>query len=307
MQLLHSYTNGNTKVSIYNDGTKVREYEDAPCPSHPESMDVKITNYCDGGCRWCHEKSTLAGQHADLDRLLKVIKGLPAGVEIACGGGNPLSHPNLFPFLRELKGRGLIANMTVNQKHFSVYGDEIRQLLAEDLIHGLGVSYNNSDYLNDIAPFVSLTDNLVFHVIMGINDVTVIDDLCQFVEKSGGKSCKVLILGYKEYGNGNGYYSLRRNDIEDNKLRWYRHLATYFKSNNLTLSFDNLAIRQLNLHRFFTDKAWEKFYMGDDGRWTLFVDAVKQEFAVCSVDPNRVSFDDTDLFTFFKNIPQQSY
>src|ERR1035437_2383469 len=93
-----SYKNGNTIVTIFNDGTKIREYNDIPEIIHPESIDIKITNYCDMGCFYCHESSTTNGVHADLDKLLKVINELPAGVELAIGGGNPLSHPNLVDF-----------------------------------------------------------------------------------------------------------------------------------------------------------------------------------------------------------------
>jgi hypothetical protein len=248
----------------------------------------------------------LAGEHADLDRLLEVIKDLTAGVEIAIGGGNPLSHPGLLPFLRELKARGLIANMTVNQKHFKPYAKEIHQLLDEVLIRGLGVSYNNAKYLEDIAPFVKMTTNMVFHVIMGINSVYEIDDLMAFVKDNGGESCKILILGYKDYGNGGVHYLHNKEAIEHNKTRWYRYLASFFKSENLTLSFDNLAISQLNLKRFFTDTAWEKFYMGNEGSYTCYLDAVNQKFAVCSVEPSRISFDDASLFDFFQQISQQA-
>ena len=307
MNLLHSYTNGNTHISLYDDGTKIREFDGKPMPAHPESMDVKITNYCDGGCRWCHEKSNLAGQHADLTRLLEVIKDLPAGVEIAIGGGNPLSHPGLLPFLRKLKSRGLVANMTVNQKHFKPYAEEIRALLEEGLIYGLGVSYNGTKYQADIAPFVSMTSNMVFHLIMGINSVYEIDDLQKFVKDNRGEFCKILVLGYKDYGNGNPHYSSNKESIDNNKLRWYRYLASFFKDSNLTLSFDNLAIEQLKLKRFFTDDAWNKFFMGNEGKFSAYIDAVQQQYAICSVDPNRVSFDQTDLFTFFQNVPEQNF
>lgn len=306
MKLLYKYTNGNTNVSIYDNGTKIREYDGIAKPIHPESMDVKITNFCDGGCRWCHEKSNMLGKHADLDRLLEVIKNLPAGVEIALGGGNPLTHPELLPFLKELKARGLIANMTVNQKHFKQYHDSIKILLAEDLIKGLGVSYSDSKYLKDIEPFIAISSNIVFHVIMGVNDVKVIDELFEFT-KVQSANCKVLVLGYKDYGNGSHYYGINKKAIDENKLRWYCYIATYFKKSGITLSFDNLAIDQLNLKRFFTEKAWDKFYMGDEGRFSSYIDAVNQHYAICSVDPNRVSFDDMDLFTFFGGITDKRW
>jgi hypothetical protein len=304
MNLLNSYINGNTHVSIYDDGTKVREFNDKPVPVHPESMDVKITNYCNGGCRWCHEKSDISGQHANLTRLLEVIKDLPSGVEIAIGGGDTLSHPDLFPFLRELKKRGLIANITVNQKHFKSYRKEIQTLLEDKLIYGIGVSYNGTKYQTDIAPFISMTSNIVFHLIMGINSIDEINDLIKFVNVNGGEHCKVLILGYKTYGKGSVHYVHNKEAIEHNKLIWFRYIPSFFKKKNLTLSFDNLAISQLNLKRFFTDDAWNKFYMGSEGKFSMYIDAVNQEYAICSTDPNRVSFNDIDLFTYFRNIPE---
>lgn len=64
MTIINTYKNGNTSVTLYNDGTKVREYEGTPNIVHPESIDVKITNYCDLGCAYCHESSTTEGKHA---------------------------------------------------------------------------------------------------------------------------------------------------------------------------------------------------------------------------------------------------
>lgn len=42
--VLHRYQNGNYTVTLYEDGTKVREFPDdrAPAPEYPESIDVKI-------------------------------------------------------------------------------------------------------------------------------------------------------------------------------------------------------------------------------------------------------------------------
>ena len=85
--VLCSYQNGNVKVIILNDGTKIREFEDAPNIVHMESIDVKISNYCDLGCPFCHEESTTSGKHADLERLKLILEELPAGIELAIGGG----------------------------------------------------------------------------------------------------------------------------------------------------------------------------------------------------------------------------
>ena len=57
------------------------------------------------------------------------------------------------------------------------------------------------------------------------------------------------------------------------------------------MSFDNLAIEQLNIRRFFTDKEWEEFYMGDDGNFTYYIDMVERKFAKSSTAPMGKRYD----------------
>ena len=105
MKLLNKYLNGNVTVSIYDDGTKIQEWsdEEKANPIYPNSMDIKITDYCDAGCKWCHEKSTINGKHADLEYLLDFLQELPKGTELAIGGVILLIIPDLFHFLKLVK------------------------------------------------------------------------------------------------------------------------------------------------------------------------------------------------------------
>lgn len=52
------YRNGNVDVTILSDGTKVRQFDGAQFVVHPETIDVKITNYCDAGCPFCFPSGT---------------------------------------------------------------------------------------------------------------------------------------------------------------------------------------------------------------------------------------------------------
>ncbi len=288
MEIIHEYQNGNTNVVLYSDGTKHRYTAGNPKPTHPESIDVKITNYCDAACGYCHEMSTVTGQHADLDTLLKRLEGLPAGVELAIGGGNPLSHPGLVPFLQQAKHNGWVANITVSQRHID--NDILIDIIDRKLVHGVGVSCSSD------MPNVSKlrTDNLVFHLIAGINNINQIN---QLKELCVNKLCKVLVLGYKNIGRGIKYQL--NNNIKDNQYSWYIKIGSYLKYQGLVLSFDNLAIDQLKLRRFFTDVAWNEFYMGDDFTYTCYVDAVKQEYAPSSTSLHRKSFNDYTLLEYF--------
>jgi hypothetical protein len=42
--------------------------------------------------------------------------------------------------------------------------------------------------------------------------------------------------------------------------------------------------------------------MGDDGTFSMYIDAVKQEFAKSSTSNERISFEKNSLIEFFKNL-----
>ena len=134
MELLGRYKNGNFVTTILSDGTKIRETsEDKFVPDYAESMDIKITNFCDMECKFCHEGSSLHGKFGDILNE-KFINTLHPYQEIAIGGGDATSHPDLIPFLQKLKERKVIANMTVNQIHFEKKHELIKKIVDEKLI-----------------------------------------------------------------------------------------------------------------------------------------------------------------------------
>lgn len=265
MKLLGSYKNGNYRVSIFDDGTKIRRTEeDEFIAEFPENIDLKITDYCDLGCKFCHEDSTTSGKHAKFNH--QFFTTLRPYTELAIGGGNPLDHPELFTFLQYLRADNIISNLTINQVHLENNISPIRYLVQKGLIKGLGVSL-----VNPTDSFISLIKDFPNAVIHTINGVTSIKSY----EKLKDKNLKVLILGYKLFRRGEQFYSetVKRN-ISDltanikNMFDWYN-----------VLSFDNLALEQLNIKEHLTKEQWDKFYMGDDGQHTMYIDLVNGVFA----------------------------
>lgn len=293
MKLLGVYKNGNYNVAIFNNGTKIRETkEDKFNADFPECMDVKITNYCDMGCPYCHEASSKEGKHGDILNL-KFIDTLKPYTELAIGGGNPLSHPDLEEFLEVLKERKIIANMTINQKHFEECEPYINILVKEGLIKGLGVSLRNptKEFIEKIKKY----PNAVIHV---INGVVAIENL----EKLYDNDLKILILGYKTFRKGHQYYS---DAVEMNKalLKFkMEEILKHFK----VVSFDNLAIEQLEVKRLMTEEEWNDFYMGDDGQFTMYIDLVEKQFAKCSVSVFRYKLKD-NIEDMFRVVKEERY
>lgn len=270
MELLSEYKNGNYIVKIYDDGTKIRETEhDAFIASFPECIDLKITNRCDRGCSYCHEDSTITGKHGDILNV-KFIDTLKPFTELALGGGNVLCHPDLIEFLNILKSKNIIANMTVNQAHFISEQKLIKKLVDEDLIKGLGVSLNT--VTDEFIELIKGYPNAVIHV---INGVVTLDNLY----KLSGNKFKLLILGYKEFRRGESYYS---NEVEENKKLIYDNIKRILSGFKI-VSFDNLAIKQIDVSRILSKKGWDEFYMGDDGQFTMYIDLVNKEFAKNSI------------------------
>ena len=269
MNLLGIYKNGNFTTKIFSDGTKIRETEDDEfIPDFAENMDIKISNYCDMGCKFCHEGSTKNGRHGDVLNQ-KFIETLHPYQEVALGGGDATSHPDLIPFLHKLKDRKVIVNMTVNQQHFEQKQELIKKLVDEKLIYGLGVSL-----VNPTDEFISLIQqypNAVIHVINGIlkpSDVEMLSD----------KNLKMLILGYKQLRRGGEWYSEDHENIIIKQM-WLKENLGGIIERFKVVSFDNLAIEQLEVQRLMSQEEWDEFYMGDDGSMTYYIDMVEQKFA----------------------------
>ena len=276
---LAEYQNGNCHVTICADGTKVREWPDGetPTPEFPESIDLKITNKCDKGCAFCHERSVPAGRLADVNRIVEAVDDLPRGVEIAIGGGNPLDHPELGLILYTFWLHGLVSNMTIHGDHVLAGSRRIQQWQwpRRGLVHGVGVSGARACMVlqaNNLLP-----NNAVCHVIAGVDDP--LDAI-----KLRSLGCNVLVLGYKQYGRGEKHFGKQ---VTANMGRWRYFIGALLGRAGGILSFDNLAIDQLKIQDLVSSEMWRERYMGDDGKFTMYFDAVESQYAASSTSERR--------------------
>ena len=267
--------NGNYMMFIdLETGTKIRKNNlDCFIPEKPESMDIKITNKCDMGCAFCHENSTADGLHGDI-MSLKFIETLLPYTELALGGGNPLTHPDLVPFLEKCKSLKLIPSMTINQVHFMKpeYSELIDKLVSEKLIYGLGISLTRAT--DEFIVKVKKYPNAVIHIINGVQPLAE-------VRKLYDQNLKVLILGYKMFRRGIEYFS---EAVDSAKTEYYAELADMTKRFDV-VSFDNLALNQLEVKRLLTDEEWNEFFMGNDGSHTMYIDCINKQYARSSTAP----------------------
>lgn len=280
-KVLAKYSNGNYRVILFSDGTKIKATMDPRetvfKPEFPECVDLNITDYCDVGCPFCYMNSTKNGEHAYVADNIKFLESIPKGCEVALGGGSPILHPELPVLLGYLRGRGVVANMTVHHRHFAEYYPTIKEYVHEGWLHGVGVSMNMYD--PRILDLVSKLGTGVVHVIAGIIEPDT------FMKMS--REANILILGYKN--KGRAAYDKLPKDAEDKIFRLKGYMPIVLNMRKNIVSFDNLALEQLGIKNFVSKEEWQECYMGDDGMngsfdsASMYVDLVKHKFARNSI------------------------
>ena len=172
--------------------------------------------------------------------------------------------------------------------------DKIKKLCDEHLIYGLGISLVLPEA--DFIERVKQIPNAVIHVIAGaipIRQVNRLKDL----------DLKILILGYKDFRRGEQFHKGNKSKV-DNSLKSYKKALPELVNHFKVVSFDNLAIKQLDVQSILSKEQWDQFYMGDDGQFTMYIDMVNKEFASSSTSVLRFDLTDNirEMFAWLQEI-----
>lgn len=240
----------------------------------------------------CYEGCTANGKHGDLFKY-PFINTLHAYTELALNG-NDLDHPDIEKFLEFLKEKKVFANITVNQNQFFANYDRIKEWQGKKMVYGIGVSLQNAT--DELIEKMNSIPNTVLHTIVGILSE---DDIMKLKDHG----IKILLLGYKQLQRGVNYINSHSDDVNNNKQYVYDNLSditNWFK----VVSFDNLAIEQLDVKRIVPENEWEEFYMGDDGGYTFYIDMVKGEFSKNSIAQDRYPIGEKTIDEMFQFIQE---
>lgn len=313
------YNNGPWRVTLDTaTGTKTRTR--APvvdsAPMQPETFDLKVTDFCNAGCKWCHEDSTVRGAHAELEPLQAALSVLRPGFEVAIGGGDPMAWPPLDDFLRWVNTRGGFANITVNGAHIKRAAPRLRAWQAASILHGIGVSATGAGIERRDFNLECVQDlqNVVGHVILGRVPPDALEGLAswsrrtyQATHEQDSYLSHYLLLGSKRFGRGVQNFVQQEESGSWSKKPYLTPplevnlFLRVFSKAGIGLSFDNLALEQGQVKAQVKEEVWNQYYMGEDGAFSMYVDAVKQQWAVTSTTPReqRVSWADVDMLGFF--------
>ncbi len=108
--------------AIYHNFKTIRLAHDSSKPinalSYPEFYDVKITNYCSGGCDYCYQDSIQEDHYPNVVEKIKDFFGPMTEnqrpFQVAIGGGNPNEHPDFIEILKTFHDLGITPNYTTN-------------------------------------------------------------------------------------------------------------------------------------------------------------------------------------------------
>ena len=286
------YQNGNSLVELYEDGTRVISFEDELQLEYPLNIDIRVSTACSLGynpktgkavCSFCHESARTDGTECDYEDLKSKLEDLPKGIELAIGANSITS--GLYQFLNWAHNKQYVCNLTVNQLHINKHSELLKHMLDENLVAGLGISYRK-DYDLKIDDYFYNHPRVVAHVIAGIDEV---DDIINIPFK------KVLVLGYKTFGFGVEYYS---EDVKTNLQQWYWWIKKVIDTKDI-VSFDNLALEQLNIKRLLTPEHYEIFNQGEH---SFYINAVDKFFAPSSRNSNQTNWNNISIKDYFQNL-----
>lgn len=133
----------------------------------------------------------------------------------------------------------------------------ICKLVAENLVHGIGVSLVDSSNKDDFDFIDTLGNNVVIHAIAGVLDENDFEVL---------KGRKILILGYKNLRRGSSF--LEKDFVNINQRMYMLRYVwlTQLKNECKVVSFDCLAIEQLDPKKNLniSQEAWDTLFQGAD-------------------------------------------
>lgn len=248
----------------------------------PELVDIKITDYCDFGCKFCYQASTPKGKHCDLYDYKRIIDFLSKAkvFEIAIGGGEPTSHPDFVEMLKYAREKGIVPNFTTRNMKWLEDQDLAKEIMAYagNFAFSLSEFYYASELkrLNALAIVNHIEDRINFHVVMGTLSKASFKQLMKLIRSY---DAWVTLLGYKSVGRGTNFNKQDYSWFPDAMKELYKDKELPFVSVDTVLAEEferelvDMGVSRLS---FFTQ----------DGLTSAYIDAVNKYMARSSYDTN---------------------
>lgn len=241
----------------------------------PELADVSVTDVCAIGCRFCYRDSRPDRAHARLEDLTFIATQLAAaGVfEVALGGGEITEHPQFREVLAAFHDAGLVTNFTSRDPHaVARHWPHIGHLVG-----ALAVSVGGAAELHRVSSVLRAAGipagRVNIHLVMGtVSEGTYLSVL----REAARLGHRVTLLGFKTTGRGETFTALPHD--------WWLSGLDVARTANLGLSIDTTLAAAFEQQILASGVPASHFHTRE-GRYSVFVDAVKMTLAPSSYDP----------------------
>lgn len=251
----------------------------------PELVDVKITNQCGRGCRFCYQDSTPTGLHSSMlpHEMASVIRGLGV-LEVAIGGGEPLEYPRFWELVDLLNRDGVVVNVTTRRL-------DLIPPWRLDKLGGVGFSAETAAAFEAGLAATRIADGnmhdnpwrkLVLHVVLGATPMAEVVRICELAKRL---HLPVLLLGWKDDGRGASFQPYPHDD-------WPEVLRQVFTDGHGAWTGPRIGVDTPIVERWGTalrDRLGvdPRLMVGGEGAFSLYLDFVAMTVSRASYGPGE--------------------
>ena len=288
----------------------------------PDLVDLKITDFCEYNCPFCYQDSTKKGKHAPLEDVIHILEKIKEmGVfEIAIGGGDPTSHPQILEIITAIKELDIVANITIKGvdslgKFVDMYkntGDIHRR---DGGIWGIGISVNSLKEIKEILEKTDILNSnfyITFQHVLGIAPEKELIKMISYLSTDvDNRDVGLLLLDYKTTGRGNNITPVEIDLIKtleklillsklwgvddiENEIGWNRYnLINIGIDTPLAHKYKDRLSKEINIPEYM--------YFVKEGQTSMYIDAVEKKIGKCSYEENESNYIHLPISEFTPN------
>ena len=277
---------GDGQWVLFNqkNGTKIRaDLGLSPDPwvsLAPELVDMKITDRCDLGCKFCYQGSGPDGVDGQVLWRWARAFAYHKVFEVAIGGGEPTLHPDLPALLREFAEEGIVPNFSTAS--LSWLDSRALCYAVHEHVGAVGVSVGGRPrpYIDEVFSAWKEADlpmsKLSLHVAMGT-----VDDwwFSNILSRAADAEVSVVLLGFKRVGRGAQYTDFK-------PYPWWTEKVAKLREDGRCprLAIDTtLAAENPGVLKALGIPPW--LYEVKEGRHNMYIDAVSGKAGPSSFCP----------------------
>jgi hypothetical protein len=253
----------------------------------PELVDIKITDYCDKRCSFCYQGSTEEGQHGNTNYINQVIYMLEKNqvFEVALGGGEPTLHPDFEKILQTCRWKHIVPNFTT--KTLDWLKDDNRRNKILSLIGGFAYSVSCEREVRELGFLLEKYDVNKKRVQIQIIDGVVGEwSFSRIIKECSYHNLTLTILGFKPTGRGKTFYGCSR---DPHKYDWISLIKKARENGDyVTIGVDTLMVQEYR-DEFEKEGIDEIFFTHREGKFSCYIDSVKQEMGPSSYAPDEMT------------------